>query len=154
MIRVSGAFSSLLTKHPGLLFGRRCHGGCQPTYVLNFQAERRERKDNWFQKPLAWLKRLLQGLFHSPSIKWHSSDWPSTTREGEGWALHCYANKMQKKKSRTPGAPSNSGLRESPKMFLPHVQDIKISLKLIWGAVWHCHMSGAGAGPPPIQLTS
>lgn len=45
----------------------------------------------------------------------------------EGWAVHCYANEMQKN-SRTPGAPSNSGLRESPKMLLPHVQDIKISL--------------------------
>lgn len=34
-------------------------------------------------------------------------------------------------------------LRESSKMFLPHVQEIKIRLKLSEEPLWHCHMVGA-----------
>lgn len=39
-------------------------------------------------------EKLLPGLSHVWSIKWHPSEQPYTTR-GEGWASHCYADEMQ-----------------------------------------------------------
>jgi len=48
-------------------------------------------------------------------------------------------------KPHAPSIPLNSGLREPSKMFLPHVQEIKIRLKLIWRATLTLPYGGSKA---------
>lgn len=128
--RISEDFSRLLTESI-LGCGRRAMDSSSPQ--MNPTSKKKGVARGAVPKSLlAQTEKLLQGSDQDPSKRRHSSDQPLTyvTRGGgaEKVGLFIVMQMRCKKISRTSGAPSNSGLRESPKMLLPHVQDIKISL--------------------------
>jgi hypothetical protein len=98
---------------------------------------KREGNKSWSQKPLmVWREGMTWEWTSGPKL-WvqQTEPVPALCNQRKGKTLgcgHCDANEIQKN-SQTLGAPLNSGLRESSKMSLPHVQDIKIRLKLVWG---------------------
>lgn len=120
-----------------------------PAHICNQLPDTRLQQGELAPKPSSTNWKAIPGFTSGPKQKmtqlWPDSDFCNQRGAGRrsGCSLLCKWN-VKNLELPVPPPPPTSGLRESPKVLLPHVQDIKISLNSSEEPFWHCHMSGAG----------